>query len=52
MFFIAESKLQFCGTDDVLLQSGATKINPPQQKPTICPLPKSNGEVKPAFFSF
>ncbi|CAA2995227.1 Hypothetical predicted protein [Olea europaea subsp. europaea] len=43
-----ESKLQFCGTDDVLLQSGATKINPPQQKPTICPLPKSNvlGKVK------
>ncbi|CAI9754488.1 unnamed protein product [Fraxinus pennsylvanica] len=43
-----ESKLQFCGKDDVLFRSGTTKINPPQQKPIICPPPKSNvlGKVK------
>ncbi|CAI9787129.1 unnamed protein product [Fraxinus pennsylvanica] len=43
-----ESKLQFYGKDDVFLQPGTVKLNPPEQKPTISPVPKSHvlGKVK------
>ncbi|CAA3032221.1 Hypothetical predicted protein [Olea europaea subsp. europaea] len=43
-----ESKLQFCGKDNIFLQPGTTKLNPPEQKPTISPIPKSHvfGKVK------